>query len=114
MNVYCADSPGASLKLNKPSKNCVAQCVLALLPGLVKVTVVLTGTRIQVGVMPLTPVDSVAPGRLAAVCARARNTVNGVGSAAPSTALPDTGRRTSGAVGVSAGGTVPPILNAHR
>lgn len=79
-----------------------------------KVTVVFAGTRIQVGVIALTAVLSLVPGALAAVCTRARNTVLGVGSAAPSTAWPDTGRRTSGGFGVAAGATVPPTLKAQR
>ena len=61
MNVCVADSPGASRKLNSPSKNCVAQWVFGLLAGLVNVTVVPTGTRRCVGAMPSTAVDSVAP-----------------------------------------------------
>ncbi|MCY1516640.1 hypothetical protein D9M68_512860 [compost metagenome] len=99
--------------MNRPSKNCVAQWVLALAAGLVKVTAVLTGTRMKVGVMALTAVDSVAPGSFVGVCTRARNTVFGVGSAAPSTAWPDTGRRTTGGVGVAAAVTAPPTLKAH-
>jgi hypothetical protein len=49
VNVYVADWPGASEKLNSPSKNCVAQCLFALLPGFVNVTVVPSGTCMCVG-----------------------------------------------------------------
>ena len=49
--MYCAVSPGCSLKLNRPSKNCVAQCSFTFgelgnvsTPGLRNATVVPTGT----------------------------------------------------------------------
>src|SRR2546427_4951197 len=60
VNLYCAFSPGFSLRLNKPSKNCVAQCGFWLgkfgnvaAPGFKNVTVVPTGTRMNVGFIPL-------------------------------------------------------------
>ena len=102
MKVCVADSPGASRKLNSPSKNCVAQCVLTLLAGFVNVTVVPTGTRRCVGAMPLTAVDSVAPTVLvAALYVRASTIV--LLTTLPSTGAPETGRRTTGGGGVAAG-----------
>src|SRR5256886_9507056 len=102
------------MALNSPSKNCVAQCTFGLVAGLVKVTMVPTGTRMWVGAIAFTAVDSVAPTTPVAERVRARNTVFGGVKVAPSTGLPETGRRTTGGVGVAACASVPPILNAHR
>ena len=104
------DSPGFSFGLNLPSKNCVAQWSLVFVTGLVKVTTVPTGTRMNVGNMPPTAVESGAA--VAAALVRASSTV--LFTVAPSTAVPDTSLRLYGGVGVGAGGTVPPSLNAHR
>src|SRR5213082_693470 len=102
------------MALNSPSKNCVAQCTFGLVAGLVKVTMVPTGTRMWVGAIAFTAVDSVAPTTPVAERVRARNTVFGGVRVAPSTGLPETGRRTTGGVGVAACASVPPTLNAHR
>src|SRR5437667_82682 len=44
------------MALNSPSKNCVAQCTFGLVAGLVKVTMVPTGTRMWVGAIAFTAV----------------------------------------------------------
>ena len=59
VKVYWKLSPGFNLRLNSPSKYCVAQCGFALgksgkvaAPGFRNVTVVPTGTRMCVGFIP--------------------------------------------------------------
>src|SRR4029079_10608788 len=67
-NVYWNDWPGGTLPLNKPSKNCVAQCSLVLpvspgvlfAPGFRNVTVVPTGTPRLFGNIAPVPVASFA------------------------------------------------------
>src|SRR3954469_2427606 len=112
VNVYENDSPGCRRTSNSPSKNWVTPRTLTLSTGLTNVTVVPTGTRRWVGAIALTAVDSVVPTVLvAALYVRASTMV--LFTTAPSTGPPDTGRRTTGGVGVAAGATRPSILNAH-
>src|SRR2546430_17564425 len=102
------------MALNSPSKNCVAQCTFGLVAGLVKVTMVPTGTRMWVGAIAFTAVDSVAPTSPVAARVRARTTVFRAVKGAPSTGLPETGRRTTGGAGAASCARVPPTLDAHR
>src|SRR5437867_13258139 len=87
------------MALNSPSKNCVAQCTFGLVAGLVKVTMVPTGTRMWVGAIAFTAEDSVAPTTPVAERVRARHTVFGGRRGAPATGLPGPGRRAAGVGG---------------
>src|SRR4051812_17015717 len=116
-NLNWNDWPGCTRPLNKPSKNCVAQCSLVLpvspdvlfAPGFRNVTVVPTGTPRLFGNIAVVPVASFAA--VAAALVRASRMV--LFTVLPAVGVPPPPRRmTSGAL-LGNSPIVPPSLNAH-